>query len=52
MTRKVKINEAKFNFTNISIGVYISFFVKEIIDLKKEVRKLNKIVNHLLKKEQ
>ena len=32
------------------LGFTFLFFVKEIIDLKKEVRKLNKIVNHLLKK--
>ena len=50
MIRKLKISEVKFNSTIIFIRVYISFFVKEIINLKKEVRKLNKIVSHLLKK--
>jgi len=33
------------------IGITFLFFISEIFSLKKEVRKLNKIVTHLLKKD-
>jgi len=33
------------------ISIAFLFFVSEIFSLKKEVRKLNKIVKHLLKKD-
>ncbi len=32
-------------------GIALLFFISEIFSLKKEVRKLNKIVGHLLKKD-
>ena len=33
------------------LGIALLFFISEIFSLKKEVRKLNKIVEHLLKKD-
>jgi len=33
------------------IGISLLFFISEIISLKKEVRKLNKIVDYLLKRD-
>ena len=33
------------------LGIALLFFISEIFSLKKEVRKLNKIVGHLLKKD-
>ena len=33
------------------LGIALLFFISEIFSLKEEVRKLNKIVGHLLKKD-
>jgi len=43
--------ESLFILIGICCGVFILYSLSEVVTLKKEVRKLNGIVNHLLKAE-
>ena len=43
--------ESLYTLIGICFGIFILFFISEVISLKKEVKKLNGIVKYLLDKD-
>ena len=44
--------ESLYILIGICCGIFVLFALSEVVTLKKEVKKLNGIVNHLLKADQ